>query len=71
MGFNKRIVNSKQTILALETNGLKSFYGKSDMLLFEDSLSSDAYTHFLNGKTDEEILLIIKNNMEEKTDEMY
>ncbi len=40
MGFNKRYVDSKNSIFALESNNLKGYYGKSDALIFEDSLSS-------------------------------
>jgi len=50
---------------------LKEYYGKSDCLLFEDNISSDIYKLHKEGKTDEEILLIINQNMEEKTYEVY
>ena len=71
MGFNKRYVDKKQSILALKNNSLKSFYGKSDALIFEDTLSSEIYDYYKQGKSDEEILLIINQNMEDKTYEMY
>ena len=71
MGFNKRYVNSERTIQALQNNSLKEYYGKSDALIFEDDISSDAYKLFKEGKTDEEILTIINKNMEEKTYEVY
>lgn len=66
MGFNKRYVSSAQSIRALEKNSLKEYYGKSDALIFEDELSSKIYELCKQGKSDLEILTIIKQNMEEK-----
>jgi len=71
MGFNKRYINSENSIKALKDNNLKGYYGKSDMLLFEDSLSSQIHELFLDGKSEKEILINIKPNMEEKTYEVY
>jgi hypothetical protein len=71
MGFNKRYVDSKNSIFALESNNLKGYYGKSDALIFEDSLSSKIYDLYKEGKSDKEILSIINQNMEEKTNEVY
>lgn len=71
MGFNKRYVVLDTCIEALKNNNLKGYYGKSDVLYFEDDLSSKIYELFLNGKTDSEILLIINQNMEEQKNEMY
>ena len=71
MGFNKRYVNLSSCITALENNHLKMYYGKSDMLIFEDETSSYIYELFKQGKTDSEILQIINKNMEEKTNEVY
>jgi hypothetical protein len=71
MGFNKRYINSENCIQALNDNNLKGYYGKSDMLIFDNSLSSLIYELFLQGKSDKEILIIIKPNMEEKTYEVY
>ena len=71
MGFNKRYVCSKYTIEALKNNSLREYYGKSDCLIFEDDLSSEVYKLFREGKTDEEILNNINQNMEEKTYEVY
>lgn len=71
MGFNKRFVNSKSSLKALEENNLKGYYGKSDMLFFEDDISSEIYNLYSQGKTDTEILLIINKNMEDKTYEVY
>lgn len=71
MGFNKRYVDSKMSILALENGGLKLYYGKSDALIFEDELSSQIYQLFKEGKSDSEILSIINQNMEDKTYEVY
>ncbi len=71
MGFNKRYVSSEYTIEALNKGSLKDYYGKSDALFFEDQLSSDVYNLFKEGKTENEILIIINKNMEEKTYEVY
>ena len=71
MGFNKRYVASEYTMKALENNDLKGYYGKSDALIFEDTLSSDVYNLYKQGKTEKEILSIINQNMEEKTNEVY
>lgn len=71
MGFNKRFVNLEQSIKALQNNDLKGYYGKSDMLLFDDEISSEIYGLYREGKNESEILLIINQNMEEKTNEVY
>lgn len=71
MGFNKRYVNSKSTLLALEKNDLKGYYGKSDALFFEDNLSSDVYSLYKEGLQEKQILEIIKQKMEEKNYEVY
>jgi len=71
VGFNKRYVVLDTCIEALKNNNLKGYYGKSDVLYFEDDISSKIYELFLNGKTDSEILLIINQNMEEQKNEMY
>lgn len=71
MGFNKRFVDSERSINALKSDGLRTYYGKSDMLIFEDDLSSKIYDLFISGKSDKEILSIINQNMEEKTNEVY
>jgi len=60
-----------QRIFALGSNNLKGYYGKSDALIFEDSLSSKIYDLYKEGKSDKEILSIINQNMEEKTNEVY
>lgn len=71
MGFNKRYVNSKNTLNALENEDLRGYYGNSDALIFEDNISSDVYSLFKQGISDKEILTIIKKRMEEKTYEVY
>lgn len=72
MGFNKRWVVLDRCINALKEGKLKDYYGKSDMLVFEDNTSSLIYDLYIQGKTDEEILTIInKKNTEEKTNEVY
>jgi hypothetical protein len=71
MGFNKRFVVLEYCIKALKNNDLKGYYGKSDMLVFEDETSSKIYQLYREGKSESEILLIINQNMEEKTNEVY
>ena len=72
MGFNKRFVSFDSCILALQENRLKEYYGKADMLHFDDDMSSYIHHLYIQGKTDEEILSIInKQSMEEKTNEVY
>ena len=72
MGFNKRWVNLDSCIRALKEGKLKDYYGKSDMLVFQENTSSLIYDLHIQGKTDEEILTIInKQNTEEKTNEVY
>ena len=71
MGFNKRFVVLEHCINALKKDNLKDYYGKSDMLVFEDTTSSKIYDLNKQGKTEKEILLIINQNMEEKTNEVY
>lgn len=72
MGFNKRWVNLDRCINALKESKLREYYGKSDMLVFEDDTSSFIYDLYIQGKTDEEILNIINNkNTEEKTNEVH
>lgn len=72
MGFNKRWVALDRCINALKEGKLKDYYGKSDMLVFEDDTSSLIYDLYIQGKKDEEILTIInKKNTEEKTNEVH
>lgn len=71
MGFNKRFVDLDRCIEALKQNNLKGYYGKADMLYFDDDLSSKIHDLYCEGKSDQEILLIINQNMEEKTNEVY
>ena len=71
MGFNKRFVVLEHCMNALKKDDLKGYYGKSDMLVFEDTTSSMIYDLYKEGKTEKEILSIINQNMEEKTNEVY
>lgn len=71
MGFNKRYVDSKSSLLALRNDDLKNYYGKSDAIFFEDKLSSQIYDLYKKGLSNQEIILSIKQNMEDKTNEVY
>lgn len=68
MGFNKRWVDLDSCISALKEGKLQEYYGKSDMLVFQEDTSSLIHDLYTQGKTDEEILTIINNkkNTEEK-----
>lgn len=71
MGFNKRLVNLDSCISALQENRLKIYYGKSDMLVFEDEISSMIYELYKQGNSDLEILQTINKNTEGKTNEVH
>jgi hypothetical protein len=60
MSFNKRWVRLDQCIQALKEGKLGDYFGKSDMLLFQDTTCSLIYNLHLEGKTDDEILKTIK-----------
>ena len=60
MGLNKRLVILDHCITALKQGKLKEYYGKSEMLYFGDTTCTLIYNLYLNGKTDEEILKLIK-----------
>jgi hypothetical protein len=64
MGFNKRYINYQNTLTALKSNKLKDYYGKSDTFIFEDNQSEQVYSMFVEGKTDGEIIKLIKINPE-------
>jgi hypothetical protein len=73
MGFNKRWVILDRCINALKEGKLREYYGKSDMLHFSDDISPIIYDLHCEGKSDEEILIIInqKLNTEERTNEVH
>jgi hypothetical protein len=56
MGFNKRYINYQNTLIALQSNTLKDYYGKSDAFIFNDEKSAKVYDLFVEGKTTDEIL---------------
>jgi len=59
MGFNKRYINYQYTLIALQSNTLKDYYGKSDAFIFNDEKSAKVYDLFVEGKTTEEIIKLI------------
>lgn len=71
MGFNKRFITFDRTYNALVENDLKGYYGKSDVLDFEDSVSSVVYEMYVQGLNEEEILQIIQNEKNEKNNSGY
>jgi len=62
MSVNKRWISLDRCLSALEENKLKEYYGKSDMLFFENETCNRIYTLHQQGKSDEDILNIIKTN---------
>ena len=73
MGFNKRWVDLDRCINALKEGKLREYYGKADMLYFNDDLSSYIHDLYVQGKSDAEILTIINKskNTEETTNEVH
>lgn len=59
MSFTKRYINYEKTLLALKSDTLVTYYGKTDTFIFEDSESLKVYELFIEGKTTKEILEII------------
>jgi hypothetical protein len=70
VGFNKRYITKQSSLKALHCNGLKLYYGRADMMIFEDDLSEIIHDLYLSGNTEQEILNIINLNTEEK-DEVH
>jgi len=68
VGFNKRYITKQSSLTALNNNGLKVYYGRADVMIFEDDLSEIIYDLYLSGKTEQEILNIINLNTEEEND---
>jgi len=60
MSVNKRWVKLEMCISALKEGKLKEYYGKSDILYFEDDTCSLIHNMYVQGKTDKEILSLIK-----------
>jgi hypothetical protein len=60
MSLNKRWVILDQCVSALKKGKLKEYYGKSDILYFENDTCSLIFNMHIQGKTDKEILNMIK-----------
>lgn len=71
MGFNKRYITKQSSLTALNDNRLNLYYGRADVMIFEDDLSEIIYDLYLSGKTEQEILNIINLNTEEETYEVH
>lgn len=69
MGFNKRYINKSSLISSINDNKLKEFFGKTDMFIFEDTLSSEVYNLYCEGKTNQEIKEFINSNDEKNFQE--
>jgi NCAIR mutase (PurE)-related protein len=68
VGFNRRYIDIKSTMNALNSNRLKEYYGKADVLMFDDHESTKVYHMFCEGKSNDEIINFIKSNLKnEKT----
>ncbi len=61
MGFNKRYINYQNTLIALQSNKLKEYYGNADALIFDDNISEKVYSLFIRGKKTDEILKFLNN----------
>jgi hypothetical protein len=70
MGFNKRYITKQSSLKALNCNELKFYYGRADVMIFEDDISEIIHDLYLSGKTEQEILNIINLNTE-KNDEVH
>jgi hypothetical protein len=68
VGFNKRYITKQSSLTALNDNRLKLYYGRADVIIFEDDFSEIIYDLYLSGKTEQEILNIINLNTEEEND---
>lgn len=71
MGFNKRYITKQSSLTALNDNRLNLYYGRADVMIFEDDLSEIIYDLYLSGKTEQEILNIINLNTEKEIDEVH
>jgi hypothetical protein len=65
MGMNKRYIDINITNSALYTYQLSKLYGKCDILLFEDDGSSHIYNLFKSGKSESEIINLLKTESHE------
>jgi beta-galactosidase beta subunit len=65
MGFHKRYLDIDTVIKNLENNNIVNLFTRADALIFEDDESSYAYALFTEGKTNNEILEILKNTNNE------
>jgi hypothetical protein len=61
MSFNKRYINYTNTLSALQSDTLSSYYGKADAFIFQDTKSVEVYELYTKGKTPKEILNILEN----------
>jgi hypothetical protein len=59
MGFNKRYINYQNTLIALQSNKLKEYYGNAEVFIFNDNISEKVHSLFIEGKTEEEIIKLI------------
>ena len=61
MGFNKRYINYQNTLIALQSNKLKEYYGNADAFIFNDNISEKVHSLFIEGKKTDEILKFLNN----------
>lgn len=65
MGFNKTYINIQKTHNALYNGELSKLYGKTDVLSFESDGSSYIYFLFKSGKSESEIINLLKTENHE------
>ena len=61
MGINKRYFNYGETLIVLQSDKLEEYYGKTELFIFEDTLSEYIYKLYNEGKTSYQILKILEN----------
>jgi hypothetical protein len=61
VGFYKKYISISNTIDALNNNRLNDLYSKCDVLIFESDNSVLIFNMFQSGKSETEILSLIKN----------
>lgn len=60
MGFHKRFLNIEIVHRSLKENKIFNLFTKADAIIFDDEESSKAYSLFLDGKSNDEILQYIE-----------
>lgn len=62
MGLNKKYINLKNIESYLSDDKLDLLFNNTDIFIFDNDGSSEVYKMYISGKTNKEILSLIKNN---------